>query len=227
VSAFSGQFRLADGGSTSLLCESLPGWSRDFHCPLSAAGALAAYTPSTGPTWSVRVVSLTGGASFTVTALAYSIHFDGDGRLVFFDADGFLSAALPSGEVRQIGHPVIDGYPDTVSPDGKWRSFLAQDLEGPCVNCWRLQLLSTVTATTWTLTSAGTPLFIFAHEFSPDSSSVLLLTPDRNLAVVPVEGGAPRLIQTDVDGASWAGPNHIVMTRTRSSPAGVQILKVR
>jgi hypothetical protein len=93
-----------------------------------------------------------------------------------------------------------------------------------CAECNRVQLLSTVTSATWTA-----PLFAVSNwAFSPDSRSLLFRTPDRRLYVAPTDGGGdPQLIETDVDLADWAGSDHIVMSRARSSPEGVSILRVR
>jgi hypothetical protein len=52
-------------------------------------------------------------------------------------------------------------------------------------------------------------------------------TPDRNIAVVPAAGGEQRIIGGDVAYASWAGPDHVVVSRIYGSPAGVQIVSVR
>jgi len=226
--------RLADGDSIQLLCMARPDSTMDFSCPLSPAGSLALSSPSTQSISTVRVVGLTGGASFTVSA-SRVILFDSDGRLIFFDPDGFFSAASPSGEVRQLGNPAVEGYPGPPSPDGKWVPFTSPMQQvtvigsgsNNCFNCDRLQLLSTVTGTTWPVTAAGKPLALSRFAFSPDSSSVLLQTPDRKLLVVPVGGGEPRTIEGDVDQADWAGPNRIVVSRTRSSPAGVHFVEVR
>ena len=227
--------RLADGDSTQLLCMARPDSTMDFSCPLSPAGSLAISSPSTQSISTVRVLSLTGGASFTVSASGV-ILFDSDGRLIFFDPDGFLSAALPSGEVRQLGNPAVEGYPGLSSPDGKWVPFsspmkqvtvIGSGSSTSCVNCDRLQLLSTVTGTTWRVTAGGKPLALSRFAFSPDSTSVLLQTPDRKLLVAPVGGGEPRTIEGDVDQADWAGTNRIVVSRTRSSPAGVHFVEVR
>jgi hypothetical protein len=220
--------RLAEGSSTSLLCARVPFLSLDYTCRPSAAGMLASYT-SDGPTWTVQTIPFTGGTSVTVTAQPNSAYLDPDRGLVFFDPDGFLTLADSSGQIRQIGRPVIEGYRSAISPEGSWQSFLKQRLDRatPCINCDTLHLLSVGTAATWTLKVGGNELFIVGHAFSPDSSSILFLTHDRRLGFVPVAGGEPRILQSDVDGAGWVGSDHVAMSRTRSSPAGVQILRVR
>jgi hypothetical protein len=214
--------RIADDPSARLLCQVSVDETMDFSCPVSAAGSLALLLPSTE---SIQVVSLVGGASFTLAG--NPLLFDSDGELIFFDPGGFLSAASPSGVVRQIGRPAIKGYGGSRSPDGKWVSSTVGLTGDPCDNCELLQVLSTATATTWDLTSAGKPLPIVGHQFSPDSSSILLQTTDRRLAIVPAAGGEPRFVESDADGASWVGPDHIVVSRTRSSPAGVHITRLR
>lgn len=220
--------RLAEGGTTSLLCAPSSVLTVDPSCKPSAAGMLASYSQGV-QTSTVQTIPLTGGTSFTVSAVPYSLYFDPVGNLVFYDAGGFLTVASPSGEIRQVGKPAIGGYRFAVAPDGSWQSFLEPWLNaaGPCVNCDILHLVSVATAAAWTLTAGGRKILIVAHAFSPDSTSILFRTHDRELGVVPVGGGEPRFLQSDVDDAGWAGSDHVVMNRTRSSPAGVQILRVR
>jgi hypothetical protein len=216
--------RIADGRST-LFCDQRSRPTVVGPCALSAAGALGIVTQLTASTASVQLLSLAAGASFTVTVSGKHKGFDSDGRFVFFDADGLLSQALPSGEIRQLGRPPsLEEFPGVVSPDGKWASFWSQMQGVLCAECNRVQLLSTVTSATWTA-----PLFAVSNwAFSPDSRSLLFRTPDRRLYVAPTDGGGdPQLIETDVDLADWAGSDHIVMSRARSSPEGVSILRVR
>lgn len=216
---------LADDARSYLHCELQPDSTRDLACALSATGAVAVVTPGTDPPFTVRVVDLSGGPGFTVGASSDVLRFDRDGRLLFYDAQGF-SAASPSGAVLHYGSAAVDGYLGGTSPDGRWFLFVSFLRTRDCGNCEKLQLFSTLTAATWNVTSAGSPLSIAYSAFSPDSASLLLVTADRKLAVVPASGGEPRVLEGEVDGADWAGPQHIVRTRFRSSPAGVRILKV-
>jgi hypothetical protein len=220
--------RLTEDATTSLLCAPSSVLMLDASCKPSAAGMLASYRQG-GQTSTVQTIPLTGGTSFTVSAVPYTLYFDPVGNLVFYDSGGFLTVASPSGEIRKVGQPAIGGYQSAVAPDGSWQSFLEQWLNaaGPCVNCDILHLVPVATAASWTLTAGGKDIFIIAYAFSPDSTSILFRTHDRQLGVVPVEGGEPRFLQSDVDEAGWAGSEHVVMNRTRSSPAGVEILRVR
>src|SRR5262249_19053219 len=107
------------------------------------------------------------------------ILFDSDGRLIFFDADGFLSEALPSGEIHQLGSPALAGYPFPPSADGKWVPLVGQNA---CLLCG-LRLLSTVTGTSRPVTLGGRVFDLASFAFSPDSKSVLLQSRGRELLV--------------------------------------------
>jgi hypothetical protein len=221
--------RIADAGS-GVVCNSyFAGRGSARSCPVSSAGALAVLTPSTGSAASVRLVSLSGGPSFAVSVTGDWMAFDGDGRFVFFDADGFLAQALPSGDVSQIARSAfVRGLPGVLSPDGKWASFSTAQPNACIGNCHLVQLLSTVTAGTWIAQARGLVLLASDWAFSPDSSLLLVRTADRKLYVAPAEvDGEARLIETDVDQADWAGASHIVINRTQSSPQGVSFLRVR
>jgi hypothetical protein len=206
--------RLADSG-WSLLCGR-------FSCPISD-GRLAVVSPPS-PNFTVRIVSLDGIALVTLTASDPLMVFDSEGRFVFVDGEGFLSEALRSGEVHELGRYTFGFLSPILSPDAKWASYPTQIFEPLCTTCGGVQLLSTVTAATSTVPI--TSVSCCNWEFSPDSRALLLRTDARQLAVVSLEGGQVRLVETDVDEAQWAGPNHIVINRTRSVPEGVSILRL-
>jgi len=219
---------IADGPS-NVLCDVRSDRTMDFSCPLSVAGSLAIVPDSTTSTSSVQIVSLTGGASFAVAATGKWMWFDSDGRFNFLNADGVLFQALPSAAVRQIGKPFLGTFPGDLSPDGKWVSSSWNPIPNTCtLDCQSVQLFSTATAGTWSVQPPAGLLLASNWRFSPDSSSILVRSYDRNLYVAPVGiGGVARLIETDVDQAEWAGSQHIVINRTQSSPQGVSFLEVR
>jgi hypothetical protein len=211
-----------------------------FRCRISAGGSLAVIKSFGAPS-EIVIASVTGKAPFSITALHF-FGFDGDGDFAFVDETGSLSRASPTGAIAHAGSiPEADLSPQSTaagereSPDGKWLLLFARDPfvlrpGGPPPPPARLKMVSLVDGSSWTVQSGGKPFPVGdANDVSvsPDSEQLLLRSPDRRLAVVPISGGEPRFIDSEVDQASWAGPDHIVVNRTRSSPAGVHIVRVR
>jgi Tol biopolymer transport system component len=192
-----GVYKVAADASTTLRVAS--GWSPT----VSPDGAWIAYRSDSGSEALLRVVSSDGGESRTLTSgSATSDHFatmrwTADSQEVVFHRGGIHAVAL-DGTERQLSP---EGAYPTVSPDGRWVSFLVET----SIGVEELRLVDLETGEARTLTDRAGCMAVW----SPDSTSIVTFANGcfTDLLLVPVDDPAAATVldvPADIGGmAGW------------------------
>jgi len=185
----------------------------------------------------VKLVPVCGGSAVTFsTPNNFWTAFNGDGELLFWDQTGAFSIGSISGDVRSIGVGLdnLAALP-VLSPDHQWIA-VSRPLHVPgCFNCISLEIVSSTTGESWIVGDQHGAMPVWGFGFSPDSTLLLTIGAVRrtnnsstdsggDLSVVPITGGAPTVLEHNVDGAGWVDSRHIAFQRNQIAGINLRYL---
>jgi hypothetical protein len=228
---------LAGGPATLMLP---PDPSSSLSYAFSADGGHLVVEASASTNRSVSILPTAGGDAMTFPATSVArIHglvLAGD-RVLLMQASGSVLVASMSG-YPTLALGTLQGVLGNASPDGNWVTVANPSPVPGCPNCATLELVSTRNGASWDVADDKGLLPISSLDFSPDSTSLLVVGAGQrevngteiaggDLWRVPIQGGTLLFVEQNVDGASWVDAHRLVFLRRTGSNTGLYLRDVQ